>query len=81
MIYRQIETLVEKYGHKISEPIRDLPDELINTILYGSDDILNVKTEFAGDHIHHIRLFIRELLVLSSRKIWRPLRQLSEMGK
>ncbi len=49
-IYRQIETLVEKYGHKISEPIRDLPDELINTILYGSDDILNVKTEFAGTY-------------------------------
>lgn len=49
-IYRQIETLVEKYGHKLNEPIRDLPDELINTILYGSDDILNVKTEFAGTY-------------------------------
>ncbi|MDD2345670.1 MAG: excinuclease ABC subunit UvrA [Bacteroidales bacterium] len=47
-IFRQIEALGEKYRFDISQPIEDLSDEVVNIILYGSDDIIRVKTEYAG---------------------------------
>ena len=47
-IFRQIEALGEKYGFDIAQPIDDLSDEVVNIILYGSDDIIRVKTDYAG---------------------------------
>lgn len=47
-IFRQIEALGEKYHFDISQPIEDLSDEVVNIILYGSDDIIRVKTDYAG---------------------------------
>lgn len=47
-IFRQIEALGEKYRFDISQPIEDLSDEVVNIILYGSDDIIRVKTDYAG---------------------------------
>lgn len=47
-IFRQIEALGEKYRFDISQPIEDLSDEIVNIILYGSEDIIRVKTDYAG---------------------------------
>lgn len=47
-IFRQIEALGEKYHFDIATPINELPDEIIQTILFGSDDIIQVKSEYSG---------------------------------
>lgn len=47
-IFRQIEALGEKYGFTLTTPISEIPEEAINAILYGSDEILKVKNEYLG---------------------------------
>lgn len=39
-IFSQIESLGDKYGFDINTPIEEISDDAINTILYGSDEIL-----------------------------------------
>ena len=47
-IFRQIEALGEKYKFTLNTPIEDIPQEAINAILYGSDEVLKVKNEYLG---------------------------------
>lgn len=43
LIFWQIEALAKKYSRSIEDPIKDLPDELIDKILYGTNE--NIKIE------------------------------------
>jgi excinuclease ABC subunit A len=43
LIFWQIEALAKKYNHSIEDTVKDLPDELIDKILYGTNE--NVKIE------------------------------------
>lgn len=47
-IFRQIEALGEKYKFNLSTPINEIPEEAINAILYGTDEVLRVKNEYLG---------------------------------
>ncbi len=47
-IFRQIEALGEKYNFNLNTPIIDIPEEAINAILYGTDEVLKVKNEYLG---------------------------------
>ncbi len=47
-IFRQIEALGEKYHFDINTPINEMPDEIIQIILFGSEDIIQVKSEYSG---------------------------------
>lgn len=47
-IFRQIEALGEKYGFTLDTSVADLPQNAINSILYGSEEILKVKNEYLG---------------------------------
>jgi excinuclease ABC subunit A len=47
-IFRQIEALGEKYGFTLSSPISEIPEQAINAILYGTDEMLKVKNEYLG---------------------------------
>lgn len=47
-IFRQIEALCEKYHFSIDDPVEELPDEVLNIILYGTEEPLKVKREFSG---------------------------------
>ncbi len=47
-IFRQLEALGEKYHFSIDTPFDELPDEAVNTILYGSDEVLKIKNESLG---------------------------------
>lgn len=44
-IFRQIDAIAEKYKFKISDPIKDIPEEALNAILYGTDEVLKVKAD------------------------------------
>ena len=45
MIFWQIEALLEKYDAGLKTPVKDLPEEALNEILYGSVDRVRVKAQ------------------------------------
>ena len=47
-IFRQIEALGEKFDFSIDDPVGELSDSVINTILYGTEEPIKVKREFTG---------------------------------
>jgi excinuclease ABC subunit A len=46
--FRQIEAIAERYKFKITDSIKDIPEEGLNCILYGSDEMLKVKPLYEG---------------------------------
>jgi excinuclease ABC subunit A len=48
MIFRELEALAEKYHFSLSDPIKDLSEQNLNMVLYGTTEILHVKREVAG---------------------------------
>ncbi len=47
-IFHQIEAIGYKYGFDLDTPIKELSEEAITTILYGSNESFTVKKEFLG---------------------------------
>ncbi len=47
-IFNQLEGIGIRYGFNLDTPVEDIPDEAINTILYGSNDGYKIKKEFNG---------------------------------
>ncbi len=47
-IFNQLEAIGHKYGFTINTPISGIPDEAIDTILYGSNEAVQIKKEYAG---------------------------------
>ncbi len=47
-IFNQLETIGLRYGFTLDTPIKDIPEDAINTILYGSNEIFKVKKETLG---------------------------------
>jgi len=47
-IFRQLEAIAHKYHFTLETPLSDIPDEAIETILYGSEEIIKVKNEYLG---------------------------------
>ena len=47
-IFKQIDAICAKHGVSIDTPIEDISQEAINSILYGTTDVLAVKNEVSG---------------------------------
>ncbi|MCK9422580.1 MAG: excinuclease ABC subunit UvrA [Bacteroidales bacterium] len=47
-IFKQIEAIGEKYGFDLNTPIGEIPEQAINMILYGSDEVFRVKNDYLG---------------------------------
>lgn len=43
-IFRELEVLLKKTGHSLSTPVKDLPREVLDLILYGSSKLEKMKT-------------------------------------
>lgn len=48
MIFWQIAALLEKYEATLKTPVKKLPDEAIDEILYGSDERIKIKSSLIG---------------------------------
>ena len=44
-IFRQIEAIGQSYGFDLSTPFQDIPEEAVNVLLYGSDELFKVSSE------------------------------------
>jgi excinuclease ABC subunit A len=47
-IFWQIEAIAEKNGFTLDTPIKDIPEETINKVLYGSDEVLKLSNTPLG---------------------------------
>jgi len=47
-IFRQLDAISGKFGFKLSDPVKDIPEEALNAILYGTDEMLKVKNDAQG---------------------------------
>jgi excinuclease ABC subunit A len=50
-IFAQVQAIGRKFGFTLVTPINEIPDEAINTILYGSDDMLVVNKEYTPGQV------------------------------
>ena len=48
MIFWQITALLEKYEATLKTPVKELPDDAIEEILYGSDERIKIKSSLIG---------------------------------
>ena len=48
VLFWQIEAICEKYGVSIKDPIRDIPAEVMEEIMNGTDERLQIKNESLG---------------------------------
>ena len=48
MIFWQIGALLEKYDATLKTPVKELPDDAIEEVLYGSDDRIKIKSSLIG---------------------------------
>lgn len=51
-IFTQIEALIKKYDLDLNSPLSEFPENVINMILYGSDDMIEVDS---GDRNYNVR--------------------------
>ncbi|MCX6232021.1 MAG: excinuclease ABC subunit UvrA [Bacteroidetes bacterium] len=47
-IFKQLEAIAEKHKFSLDAPIEEIPEEAMNNILYGSDEVLKVKNDYLG---------------------------------
>lgn len=47
-IIKQIEAMGMKFGFTLDTPIKDIPENALNAILYGTESVLKVKNEYLG---------------------------------
>lgn len=46
--FRQLEIILQKYDLTLDDPIETFPDEVIQTLLYGTDEIININYKDIG---------------------------------
>lgn len=47
-IFNQLEALATKFGFLLTDPIKDIPEDALNAVLYGTDEMLKVKNDAQG---------------------------------
>jgi excinuclease ABC subunit A len=47
-IFAQLEAIAQKFGFKLGDPVKDIPEDGLNAILYGTDEMLKVKNDNQG---------------------------------
>ena len=48
MIFWQIDALLDKYEATLKTPVKELPDDALDEILYGSDERIKIKSSLIG---------------------------------
>ena len=70
MIFWQIAALLEKYEATLKTPVKELPDEAIDEILYGSDERIKIKSSLIGTSSDYFVTFegvVKYILMLQEK--------------
>lgn len=55
-IFQQVQSIGKKYGFTLNTPIKDISEEALDVILYGSNEIFTVEKEFTPGSINSYNL-------------------------
>jgi excinuclease ABC subunit A len=44
-IFKQVESILKGYGADLTTPIKDIDDDAVNVILYGTEDLVEIETD------------------------------------
>lgn len=51
LIFRTLESIAKKYGFSMHDPISEIPDEMLDLIMYGSDELFRIGGQGAASHM------------------------------
>jgi len=68
MIFWQIEAIARKYGFKLDDPIRDIPEEAMQVILLGSDESFKLENTPLGLSSNYFLSFEGIVTYISQQK-------------
>lgn len=51
LIFRTLESIAKKYDFSMHDPISEIPDEMLDLILYGSDELFRIGGQGAASHM------------------------------
>ncbi|MEZ7883904.1 MAG: excinuclease ABC subunit UvrA [Bacteroidales bacterium] len=51
LVFRQLEGIAKKYEFSIHDPIKDIPEEALDLIIYGSDELFRVGGQGSASHM------------------------------
>ena len=54
LIFWQIEALGEKYGFTLKTPVKDIPEEALDAILYGTNERITLKNSPLGSSVNYM---------------------------
>ncbi len=55
-IFHQIQAIGKRFGFNLNTPISDIPEDALNIILYGSDDVFVVDKEYTSGSVNSQQL-------------------------
>jgi len=79
-IFWMIEALGEKYGFTVDTPVRDIPEEVLNKIFFGSDEVLKLSNTPLGVSSNYLMTFEGVVNYVGTRRLSADARQ-TERGR
>lgn len=68
-IFSQIQAIGKKYGFNLNTPLSEIPDEAINVILYGSEDMITVSREYQPGSVNSYSLSFEGIINFISSQL------------
>ena len=68
LIFWQIESLGEQYGFTLNTPLKDIPEEGLNVVLYGTNEQVPLKNSPLGNSINYMVTYDGVLKYIDSQK-------------
>ena len=57
LIFWQIEALGEKYGFDLKTPVKDIPEDGLNAVLYGTNERIQLKNSPLGSSVNYMMTY------------------------
>jgi len=57
LVFRQLEAIAKKYDFSLNDAMEDIPKEIMNIILYGSDELFRVQTSAQASASNYMMSF------------------------
>ena len=68
LIFWQIESLGEKYGFNLKTPVKDIPEDGLNAVLFGTNERIQLKNSPLGTSVNYMMTYEGVVKYIDSQK-------------
>ncbi len=68
LIFWQIEALGEKYGFTLKTPVKDIPEDGLNVVLYGTNERIQLKNSPLGSSVNYMMSYEGVIKYINSQR-------------